>query len=728
MIVKKNVFGIMLTLFFIGLLTLACDIKPSESEPKTIIVPDDYPTIQEAINYASDGDTVFVRAGTYPENIIVNKSVSLVGESPENTIIDGQRVGTVIYVNTSYITIANFTVQNGAGFNGRPYAGISVYTRSYLNITNNIIKNNNVGIDCEIGPSGSHITIFNNSILSNPNGIIISNTNNVVIANNVIIAYNLGLSVGGGTYNEILNNFILSENKGIELSWMTNSTVTWNNITAYGGTVIKLYHASGCLISNNLIIGGKNRNDGDYGVFLYSSDENRVIYNKISLCKWNGIYALEAENDIIENNTVTESYSGVTLQISKYNTILGNNLVNVTIGLGLFDYSDSNIIMNNNIISFELGIYADNSWYNKIYHNNFMGFGSQVSSKNSVNTWDDGYPSGGNYWSEYVIRYPNAKELDGSGLWDTPYIIDENNQDRYPLMYPYGSQTYKLTITTTVGGTTNPELGIHTYLNGTVVSVTAIPEANYVFDHWELDGTPAGSTNPIKVVMTANHTLQAVFLPGYTLTIISATGGTTDPIPGAYMYVDGTQVTVTAIPSIGFSFDYWLLDGVKRTDNPIMVIMDSNHTLEAYFIDDIPPEISEPWQDPPANNVQPLQNVTVWVNATDYGTGIENVTLWYSLDNGTSWIILNMTELPIPSDTWITYEATIQGYENCTWVTYKIIAYDNAGNNATKDNNGYGYQYHVIPEFPSTLVFVLFILTTLIVTLFWKTKRKQQLP
>ncbi len=47
-----------------------------------------------------------------------------------------------------------------------------------------------------------------------------------------------------------------------------------------------------------------------------------------------------------------------------------------------------------------------------------------------------------------------------------------------------------------------------------------------------------------------------------------------------------------------------------------------------------------------------------------------------------------------------TYQATIPGYENCTWVTYKIVVYDNAGNNATKSNNGYDYTYNVIPEFP----------------------------
>jgi hypothetical protein len=53
-----------------------------------------------------------------------------------------------------------------------------------------------------------------------------------------------------------------------------------------------------------------------------------------------------------------------------------------------------------------------------------------------MNVWDNGYPSGGNYWRDYQTRYPNATEIDSSGIWNTPYVIDANNTDRYPLMAP----------------------------------------------------------------------------------------------------------------------------------------------------------------------------------------------------------------------------------------------------------------------------------------------------
>ena len=76
---------------------------------------------------------------------------------------------------------------------------------------------------------------------------------------------------------------------------------------------------------------------------------------------------------------------------------------------------------------------------NKFYHNHFTDNPNQVYVEvNSTNAWDDGYPSGGNYWSDYAEKYPNAEEMDESGVWNIPYTIDENNQDRYPLISPLG--------------------------------------------------------------------------------------------------------------------------------------------------------------------------------------------------------------------------------------------------------------------------------------------------
>lgn len=100
-------------------------------------------------------------------------------------------------------------------------------------------------------------------------------------------------------------------------------------------------------------------------------------------------------------------------------------------------------IHENNITNNRWGIYFYCSSNNNIYHNNFIGNTEQVHSINSTNTWDDGYPSGGNYWSDYAgvdVKSGPNQDLSGSdGIGDTPYVIDASHQDRYPLMNPWPS-------------------------------------------------------------------------------------------------------------------------------------------------------------------------------------------------------------------------------------------------------------------------------------------------
>jgi hypothetical protein len=87
-------------------------------------------------------------------------------------------------------------------------------------------------------------------------------------------------------------------------------------------------------------------------------------------------------------------------------------------------------------------------------------------------------------------------------------------------------------------------------------------------------------------------TVDAVYLleREYTLYISTTTGGTTDPAPGFHAYVEGTSVAVTAIPSSGYNFDHWELDGVNvGATNPISVTMDRDHTLNAVFVATAPP-------------------------------------------------------------------------------------------------------------------------------------------
>jgi len=143
-----------------------------------------------------------------------------------------------------------------------------------------------------------------------------------------------------------------------------------------------------------------------------------------------------------------------------------------------------------------------------------------------------------------------------------------------------------LTITSTEGGTLNPATGYHSYTNGTLVEISAIPSLGYTLDHWELDNVSIGQSNLIIANMNESHSVHAVFSWAgiCNLTITATSGGTTLPTPGTYSYTNGTeQVTVNAIAGSSYVFDHWELDGNTYSGSSITVTMNQNHALTAVF-------------------------------------------------------------------------------------------------------------------------------------------------
>jgi parallel beta-helix repeat protein len=182
-------------------------------------------------------------------------------------------------------------------------------------------------------------------------------------------------------------------------------------------TAVLLYNSSNNVISEN------NITDNEYGIGLSGSDEHS-----------------SSNNTIFGNRIANNSETGISLYRSPGNIISQNTVTNNKIGIDTTDYPSSNTtICENYIANNTKGISLISSG-NKIYHNNFIDNTQQaylMLGAHSQDIWDDGYPSGGNYWSDYNGTdlysglYQNMTGSDSIG--DTPYIIDENNQDRYPL-------------------------------------------------------------------------------------------------------------------------------------------------------------------------------------------------------------------------------------------------------------------------------------------------------
>jgi parallel beta-helix repeat protein len=176
-----------------------------------------------------------------------------------------------------------------------------------------------------------------------------------------------------------------------------------------------------------------------------------------------GISLVETTNALIFNNTISETKNipfqataGIRVSGGGSNTITGNYLVNNYVGIYCIE-TQNNLIVGNDVVNCSTpggGGTAIVFWgasNNIIYHNSFINnevqaYDDSFNSPFSINTWDNGYPNGGNYWSDYQTKYPNAAEIGNSKIGNTAYVIDSKNQDRYPLMEPFTTTPPQITL------------------------------------------------------------------------------------------------------------------------------------------------------------------------------------------------------------------------------------------------------------------------------------------
>jgi len=255
----------------------------------------------------------------------------------------------------------------------------------------------------------TNITVKNSNLANNGQGVLLAYTTNSTIAKSNITENGDGIYLWSSNHNSISGNIITENNRyGIGLQDSPDNIISGNNI-------------------------GNNKN----AIFLSDSSNNTASGNNITTNKEYGIHISESSNSVISGNNMANNKNAIRLSMSSNTTVTRNNMTGNNRGI-LLQGCSGNTVFGNNIENNQYGILLLlRGTKNSIYHNNFITNIQQITSDGYPNAWDDGYPSGGNYWSDYGERYPSAEELDGSGIWDTPYEIDENNQDNYPLTEPW---------------------------------------------------------------------------------------------------------------------------------------------------------------------------------------------------------------------------------------------------------------------------------------------------
>jgi parallel beta-helix repeat protein len=296
-----------------------------------------YTKIQDAIDNASYMNTVFVfdDSSPYYENVVVNKSIFLIGEDRNTTIIDGE--GYLIVVSLAEmafvegVLVSGFTIQNGR--TGIYYdTGINNIDRHSLllnyehtasaGLRNNVLINNEIGI--RVGWLSSDVYISRNKITLNEKGIILdTNSFDNVILKNTILGNDCGICLYDCYSNDIHDNIIRSNNNlGIYLRNSRSNIISGNKIidNDYG-----IWHddSSGTFIWDNTI-----SNNNDFGIGFIESSGNTITCNTISSNIKDGIHFYNSDsNEIAGNNISLNNNDGIRLYNSVGNTILYNNFI-----------------------------------------------------------------------------------------------------------------------------------------------------------------------------------------------------------------------------------------------------------------------------------------------------------------------------------------------------------------------------------------------------------------
>jgi nitrous oxidase accessory protein len=324
-------------------------------------------SIASAIKAAQPGDVIQVERGQYPERLLIDKPITLVGVNRPTLSAQGQ--GDVIRVRAADVTIEGFLVRDSGADLGEQNAGIYVE------------------------PGADRLVVRNNHLVYNLFGIWLNSVKDVQLIGNVITGKRDLASAQRGN--------------GIQLYNTTGAQVIGNNISfTRDGIYVD--------ISHHAVFRGNRLHHSRYGAH-YMNSNNNVWEGNLSYLNRGGIALMQVRDQVVRGNRAWGNTDHGIMLRSIQDSVVENNVVSGN-NRGLFVYdAEYNVLNGNLVVANRVGVHlAAGSIHNQVEGNDFINNQEQVRF---VATRDEEWGKGiGNYWSNY-----RGWDTDGDGVGDVPY-------------------------------------------------------------------------------------------------------------------------------------------------------------------------------------------------------------------------------------------------------------------------------------------------------------------
>ncbi|MDD4650925.1 MAG: NosD domain-containing protein [Methanothrix sp.] len=415
---------------------------------RTYIVDDsgfaNYQNIQQAVNAASNGDTIYLKPGEYKEEVVLNKSLSLmplIGETGP-IVLKGDGLEAGITITADGCSLQGITIQD--------FSGPAIYIQSNKNtIKENVLKKSNPTILVR----GSNENVIAKNTMTDSQGAVAiwENATNNAVSENDIVGCNVSIVIREATKNRIAGNKISDAYWGLWLDHAEGCQIESNDIQSkrYGMWIlnssidtisqnrVRIRSSAGDITqginianASEIALVGNEINDATFGIIIASSMNNEIKDNAIMRCT-NALYAKDADLLEIKNNSILTTGCGIMMQNSSHNSMNSNEIKDGTVGLEM-DLSRNDNFSENQIsgitdTAIQISSCAESIISSNLIANSSKGIILLDSSENRLSANDFRNVEWGFYTeSETKQGFNNS--------------IDESNVvDSHPIVYLFGS-------------------------------------------------------------------------------------------------------------------------------------------------------------------------------------------------------------------------------------------------------------------------------------------------